>query len=111
MVNMRNLDSKESQRVKYKDNIWPNHLKLWFENDWYFCSSQGSFESDCPEPKFRAITLQNNFRNSRTQMFFKIYRCFPKFCNRKTPVLESLFKKLAELKVSNIRYSKTGVFL
>ena len=43
------------------------------------------------------------FRSSHSQIFFKIKR-FQKFCNihRKTPVLESLFNKFADLKFSNL---------
>ena len=34
-------------------------IKLWFEGGWYYfviLLSQDSFESDCPETKFQAIT-------------------------------------------------------
>ena len=38
MMNRQNLGSKESLGVKFKDGIWAEMcLKLWFENDWYFC--------------------------------------------------------------------------
>ena len=54
-MNVRNVGSKESLGVKYKDDICAAlYLKLWFERDWYFLLllSQGGFESDCPETKF-----------------------------------------------------------
>ena len=38
MMNIRNLGSKESVGVNYKDGICVKLcLKLWFERDWYFC--------------------------------------------------------------------------
>ena len=39
MINTKNLGSKGSVGVKYKDNIYSELcLKLWFESDWYFCN-------------------------------------------------------------------------
>ena len=36
MMNMQNLDSKESLGVKFNDGICAEMcLKLWFESDWY----------------------------------------------------------------------------
>ena len=55
MMNIQNLGSKESLRVKFKDGICAKLcLKLWFESDWHFVifPSQDGFESDCPETKF-----------------------------------------------------------
>ena len=53
MMSMRNLGSKESLGVKFKDDICAElRFKLWFKSDWYFCNmSQDGFESDCPETK------------------------------------------------------------
>ena len=39
MMNLRNLGSKESLVVKFKDGIRAEMcLKLWFQSDWYFCN-------------------------------------------------------------------------
>ena len=39
MMNIRNLGSKESLEMKFKDSIYAELcLKLWFESDWYFCN-------------------------------------------------------------------------
>ena len=36
-MNVRNVGSKESLGVKYKDDICAAlYLKLWFDRDWYF---------------------------------------------------------------------------
>ena len=38
MMNIRNLGSKESVGVKFKEGIYTELcLKLWFESNWYFC--------------------------------------------------------------------------
>ena len=60
MMNIRNLGSKGSVGVKYKDNISAELcLKLCFASDWYFVIllSQYCFESDCPKTKFQTITF------------------------------------------------------
>ena len=39
MMNIRNLGSKESLVVIFKDGICTKLcVKLWFESDWYFCN-------------------------------------------------------------------------
>ena len=39
MMNIRNLGSKESLGVKFKDGIYAEFsLKLWRESEWYFCN-------------------------------------------------------------------------
>ena len=49
MMNMQNLGSQESVRVKCIEDIYAKFsLKLWFESDWYVC---------IPEAKFQTITL------------------------------------------------------
>ena len=62
--NRRNLGSQESVGVKFKEGICAEFcLKLWFENDLYFCNitlSQDGFESDCSEKK----VLNNDFLKS-----------------------------------------------
>ena len=53
---------------------------------------QDGFENDCPDNHF--------VKSVQKQMFF-IIGVSQKFCNRKTPVLESPFNKVAGLKVCN----------
>ena len=39
MMNIQNLNPKESIGVKFKEGICAKLcLKLWFESDWYFCN-------------------------------------------------------------------------
>ena len=60
MMNVRNLASKESLGVKFKDSICTELcLKLRFESGWVFfvlLLSQDGFESDSPETKLQIIT-------------------------------------------------------
>ena len=40
MLNLQNLGSQENVGIKYIDGLCNKFgLKLWFENDWYFCNS------------------------------------------------------------------------
>ena len=59
MMNMQNLGSQESVRVKYIEDIYAKFsLKLWFESDWYVCNITESRWLKCnPEAKFQTITL------------------------------------------------------
>ena len=69
----KNLSLKESARVKYKDRVCADLcLKLYFENDWYFC--------DITESRWFWKRLSRN---------------------KETPVLESLSNKVAGLKADN----------
>ena len=44
MMNIRNVGSKESLRVKLKDGIRTKLcLKLWFKSDWYSCNITDSW--------------------------------------------------------------------
>ena len=46
MINIRNLGSKESVGVKYKDGLCTGLcLKVWLESDWCLCNitESGSF--------------------------------------------------------------------
>ena len=59
IMNIRNLDSKESLGVKFEEGISVKLcLKLWFESTSIFVilPSQDGFKSDCPETKFQTIT-------------------------------------------------------
>ena len=39
MMNIKNLGSKKSVGVKFKEGICAGlGLKVWFESDWYFCN-------------------------------------------------------------------------
>ena len=39
MMNIQNLDSQEIVGIKYMGSIYAkSSLKLWLENDWYFCN-------------------------------------------------------------------------
>ena len=53
MMNIRNLGSKESLGVKFKESACAKlYLKLWFESDWNIfvrLLSQDGFKSDSPE--------------------------------------------------------------
>ena len=64
MMNIRNLGSKESVGVKFKEGIYTELcLKLWFESNWFFVKllSQDGFESDEEE---RKKVLNNYFLKS-----------------------------------------------
>ena len=40
VINIRNVGSKESLGVKFKEGICAKScVKLWFESNWYFCNS------------------------------------------------------------------------
>ena len=68
MMNIWNLGSKESFRVKFKDGICAKLcLKFWFKSDWSFCNitESGSnpnnhflkpvWKSNCPEVYYRTL--------------------------------------------------------
>ena len=60
MLNIPNLGSKGSVRVKYKDDLCTELcLKLSFESYWFFLilSSHDAFESYCRQKKFQTITF------------------------------------------------------
>ena len=95
MMNIRNLGSKGSAWVTFKDDICAKmHLKLWFESDWHFCNvtSQGGFENDCPEARVKLVQKQpyahvlQNFATGR-HLYWSLFliklkkrlqhRCFP----------------------------------
>ena len=83
-MNIWNLGSQESIGVKYIDNICSKFcLKLWFENDWYFCiilPSQDALKCD-PETKISLYKVRSEAavcRYSSKQVFLKIsHKCFP----------------------------------
>ena len=101
MMNIRNLGLEESVKVKYKDGICAELcLKLWFKSAWYFCNIESGWfwkrlsRNKVPKNHFVKVQKQRyaySFQN----------RCSWNFRNRKTPVLESLFNKVAGLKVCN----------
>ena len=103
MMNIRNLGSNKSVGAKYKDGIGAELCwKFWVESDCYFCNitESGWFWKRLSRNK----VLKHHFVKSvstHTQMFFKI-GVSQKFRNMKTPVLKSLFKKVAGLKVCNL---------
>ena len=77
---MRNIVSKESLEVKYKDSICAELcLKLWFESDWYFCNIT---ESGCfRKPLSRKKVSNNHFVKSvQKQPYADLLqnRCFAK---------------------------------
>ena len=62
MINIRNLDSKGSVGVKYKNNISVELcLKSGLKATSIFAIllSQDGYESECPETKFQTITFYN----------------------------------------------------
>ena len=76
-----------------------NHLKVTWNNELYLKSFVINPQSGTDNGTFKRITC----RSSRSGMFFKI-GVFKKFRNihRKTPVLQSLFDKVAALHASNV---------
>ena len=102
MIDIQNLDSKESLEIKFKNGISAKLcLKHWFESNWYFCNiaeSKWFWERASFETKFQTITWESHFRSNPTQIFFKI-GVSQNICNGKTSVLESLFNKVTALKV------------
>ena len=52
MINMQNLGSKENLGIKFRNNKRAKlRLKLWFENEWYFCNI-----TEYPEIHIQTIT-------------------------------------------------------
>ena len=71
MMNIRNLGSKESVGVNFKQGICAKLcLMLWFESDWYLCNiSQVGFERDSPEKSPKQSLPKG--RCSSNQVFLK----------------------------------------
>ena len=62
MMNMQNLDPKESVGVKLKEGICTALcLKPWFESNWYFCNIT---KSGYLKGLFRKKIIINQFLNS-----------------------------------------------
>ena len=66
MMNVRNLGSKESLGVKFKDGIC-TELCLKATGIFVKLLSQDGFENDCPEIEFQTITFQSQFEKVTVQ--------------------------------------------
>ena len=63
MMNIRNIDSKESLGVNFKDGICIKVcLKLWCESDWYYCVKmvlKAALHKQSPKQSFpKKVTVQ-----------------------------------------------------
>ena len=70
MMNIRNVGSKESLRVKLKDGIGTKLcLKLWFKSDWYSCNITDSWfwkqlsRNKVPNNHLLKSVWKSNFRS------------------------------------------------
>ena len=85
MMNMQNLGSQESVRVKYIEDIYAKFsLKLWFESDWYVCNITESrwfkmqSRSKVPNNHFIKSVQKQPYADIFKIVFLKISRrCFP----------------------------------
>ena len=74
MINIQNLGSKESVRIKYKDDVCTEScLQLWVESDWHLIQDgfKETVQKQSSKQSFRKFSLEATVGRSPSKQVFR----------------------------------------